>query len=297
MNKLLLTSVAAGAVLLAANAAQAADPIPVMTSPVVIAPQPAPPARTWTGGYIGGHAGLARGAIADNLACWDENVGDATAYFFVEEPFDDFDADGDCSWNAIAGTLDPDQNGFDVKYFVDGPPPTLAGYLAGAQIGFNYQFGNGPNGFVIGAEVAHSFANIQADFQSYVDGQFGAAWNSRFEISQLTTATIRAGYAFGRVLAYGEVGLAIARASWTNTLGFSDTEMAHGLVYGGGVEVAFARNLSMFFEYNRVKLNHEFLGQTDVFIPGPDEVIGLPTLVGVTSTTNIFKVGFNIYLH
>ncbi|MCW5716312.1 MAG: outer membrane beta-barrel protein [Bauldia sp.] len=289
MKKLFLTSVAMGALVAAGGVAHAADPMPIVVAPTVVAPAPVPaPVRIWTGGYIGGHAGLARGRLADGLTCDDDDLGPVTAYFFVEEPGDDFDADGDCDWNLFAGTLDPDQNAFDVKYFLqEGENANTRGYLAGAQIGFNFQFGNGPNGFVVGAEVAHSFANIQADFQSYAEFEGLTEWNSRFEISRLTTATVRAGFAFGRALAYGEVGLAIGQASWTNTLGFTDTEMAHGLVYGGGLEVAIGNNVSVFGEYNRVRLNHSFLGTT---------FLVLPTQVGVQSTTNIFKVGFNIHL-
>ncbi|MGD9740681.1 MAG: outer membrane protein [Bauldia sp.] len=255
------------------------------------------PEKLWAGGYIGGHAGLARGRIADGLSCFDDGPGDLqTAYFFIEGPLEDFDDEAPCFWNELAGTLDPDNEGFDVKYTVqseDGPPGTR-GYLAGAQIGFNLQLGEGPNGFVIGAEVSHSFANIQTEFQGYAEifeGPFDfIEWNDRFEISRLTTATVRAGFAFGRVLAYGEVGLAVAQASWDGGGGFNDTEMAHGLVYGGGLEVMAGSNVSLFFEYNRVKLNHDFHGLVDLGI------IALPGQVGVQSHTNIFKVGFNIHL-
>lgn len=295
VKKLFLTSVAMGAVLAAAGAAQAADPVPVVTSPVVVtpAPMPVPDHHTWTGGYIGGHAGFARGAIFDGLTCEDDN-GPATAYFFIEFPNEDLDEDGDCDWNALVGTLDPDQDAFEPKFVIqDETVPGLAGYLAGAQIGFNYQFGDGPNGFVVGAEVAHSFANIGVEFQSYSD-EFDIEWNDEFEISRLTTATLRAGFAFGRALVYGEVGIALAQASWTDSQGFHDTDMAKGIVWGAGIEVGFGDRLSIFFEYNRVKLEHQFLGQVEVS-PGIGlPVQNFPALVGVDSTTNIFKVGFNI---
>lgn len=294
MKKLLWTSVAASAVLIGASAAQAADPMPVV-APAVVAPTP-PPTFSWTGGYIGGHAGLARGALRDGLTCDGEELGTLPVYFLVGYPGDLVDREF-CFDNVNGGTLDPTYDQFDGEppyhyYLVEGGPE-LSGYLAGVQIGFNYQFGDGPNGFVIGAEVAHSFADVQANFTSYdvFDGEMG--WTSRFELSQLTTATLRVGYAFGRALAYGEVGLAIARASWTNVPGINDTEMAHGIVYGGGLEFAFGNNLSVFAEYNRVRLNHEFEGVTTVSPFGTP--IDFPTLIGVESTSNIFKVGFNIH--
>ncbi|MGE0457595.1 MAG: outer membrane protein [Bauldia sp.] len=309
MKSFLLTSAAIGAIasVAAVGVARAADPITVIPPPVVVAPAPIPePEKIWAGGYIGGHAALARGHLRDALACEDDEIGPATAFFFIEGPLEDFDVDGDCDWNELAGTLNPDQDADDVGYFLqEDVPPGTRGYLAGVQIGFNFQLGN-PNGFVIGAEVSHSYANIQMEYQAIapfvVDtGEIVvedfAEWNGRFEISRLTTATLRVGFAFGRVLAYGEVGLAIAQASGTSTLGFADTEMAHGLVYGGGLEVMAGNDVSLFFEYNRVRLTHGFLGTSTLTLEGvPLPPLVLPTQAGVHSGTNIFKVGFNIHL-
>jgi opacity protein-like surface antigen len=293
-----------------ATTANAADPIPTPVVAPVAMVEEAPPAFSWTGGYIGGHAGLGRGALDNGTSCWKQsrvitvNTESGTdseeyreyypAYFIVEEPGDDIDWDGNCRWPVAWGALgDPDidwgEDGF-VKHAVGVPTP-ISGYLIGAQIGFNLQLGQGRVGFVIGAEVSASMTSLSSQLNGVIEicHCFEIAWNSEFRINYLATATLRAGLALGKVLIYGEGGLALANATWVNTLGFSDTVTDHGYVYGAGIEAAVANNVSLFFEWNRVVIpEHRFIGSIDAF------VIPLPTGIDVSSTTDIFKVGFNI---
>jgi opacity protein-like surface antigen len=106
-------------------------------------------------------------------------------------------------------------------------------------------------------------------------------------LNTLTTATLQVGYGTARFLVYGEVGLAIGTASYTNNFGFAERDTAHGLVYGGGVEVRVADNISIFGEYNRVRLN-------EVQMLGTNAVV-FPMLMDVDVRANVFKVGFNIH--
>ncbi len=270
-----------GAAVFPALAADPPTPPPPVTAAAYVA---APVIQTWTGGYIGGHAALARGSFRDGFACPGDEGGAYTAYA-LQGWFGDAINYADCDENNDWDTLDPKQGW---GYIRDGETTDLRGYLAGAQIGFNYQFGNRPNGFVIGAEVSHSVSSISGGFAATLDGRF--SWDSRLEITRLTTATLRAGYALGPILLYGEFGLALGESNWTNTLHFSDTDTAVGRVWGVGIEARVAHGVSLFAEFNRVRLAHDFLGSV-LFDGYP-----LPVAIAVNSTTNVFKVGFNFHI-
>ncbi len=282
----------------------AADVLPAPPPPEVAPAVYQEPVFTWTGGYVGGHAGIGRGNLDNGTECY-KHGQDWPIYFVVEEPFgDDLDwnYEGDpppCWWNLFWGSLgEPGgENPFGV-----GEPSPIEGYLIGTQIGFNRQLGQGRVGLVIGGEVAFSMTSLASQLNGCLGcynlveivttnsiGGHGFAWNSEFRINYLATATLRAGLAFGKVLLYGEGGLALANATWVNTLGFSDTVTDHGYVFGAGLEAMISTNVSLFVEWNRVVIpEHRFLGTIDPF------VIPLPTGIDVTSTTDIIKVGFNI---
>jgi outer membrane immunogenic protein len=277
-------------------------PPPQVAPEVIVAPDP--PVFTWTGGYVGGHAGIGRGHIDNGLECWkSEERGVVPFYFMIEGPgegldFDKFDGTdeepGRCSYNEIWGALgDPEAD--DAHRHVVGVPSPIEGYLIGTQIGFNRQFGQGRVGFVIGGEVAFSMTSLASQLNGCLGGVglveeqlhcYGFEWDSEFRINYLATATLRAGLAFGRFMLYGEGGLALANATWTNTLGFTDTVTDKGYVFGAGLEAMISTNVSLFAEWNRVVIpEHRFIGTTWVIFP---------TGIDVTSTTDIFKVGFNI---
>ena len=91
------------------------------------------------------------------------------------------------------------------------------------------------------------------------------------------------------MLLYGEAGLALVNATWVNTLGFSDTVTDHGIVFGAGIEFMVGNNISLFAEWNRVNVaEHRFLGLIQAF------GMNLPTGIDVSSSTDIWKLGFNI---
>jgi outer membrane immunogenic protein len=275
-------------------------PAPPQVAPEVIV-QPAPPVFTWTGGYVGGHAGLGRGALDEGTTC-EYQDDDIPIYFIVEWPGDDLDWDQDnfqCTWAlggfGVGAFGDPDLNA-DPPVPGVGTPSGIEGYLIGTQIGFNRQFGQGRVGFVIGGEVAFSMTSLAATLNAEHWLVGWPQWNSDFRINYLATATLRAGLAFGKVLLYGEGGLALANATWVNTLGFSDTVTDHGYVFGAGLEAMVSTNVSVFFEWNRVVIpEHRFIGQINLPIPIIGPLLGpLPTGIDVASRTDVFKIGFNI---
>lgn len=303
-----MMSVALGATAL--SPAFAADIVPFIPAPIVVTPPPPP---TWTGGYVGGHVGILRGYGLDGTFCEarglvpqdaqervEVQAGDQVPVFFLlEGPFEDIDGEGSpCDWYAAAGTLSGDGV---LDGFGDGFAPfytettdfltDLNGHLAGVQIGFRKQLGNGANGIVIGAEVAHSILSVQDTIAGIIraDSEELAGvfeWHGIFELNSLTTATLNIGFGTPRFLIYGEVGLAIGTASYTNNFGFAETDTAHGLVFGGGAEFRIADHVSIFGEYNRVRLN-------EVQMLGVNATI-FPMLLDVDVRANVYKAGFNI---
>jgi opacity protein-like surface antigen len=307
--------------------------IPALAADVLPAPPPPevapvvyeePPAFTWTGGYVGGHAGIGRGHLDNGTSCLkrlgENGDTEIPIYFIVEWPGDDLDWDQEnfrCNWALEVGALGPtdltEEDKENFPWFNVGEPTPIAGYLIGTQIGFNRQFGEGRVGFVIGAEVAFSMTSLASQLTGCIGRCFSFPdalpvqtlvveeghniyWNSEFRINYLATATLRAGLAFGKALLYGEGGLALANATWTNTLGFSDTVTDHGYVFGAGFEAMISTNVSLFFEWNRVVIpEHRFIGQINLPIPIIGPLLGpLPTGIDVSSRTDIFKIGFNI---
>lgn len=290
MGKKLFTTVAASALLVygVGNSAAADIPMVVAAAPAAVAAPAPAPAFTWDGGYVGGHAGMVFHSTASEgiHGCFgndDDDDDDTLAFLMVpNSPIGciDWGMDFDNEFNAyqlhIGPNLDDDDDAF-----------SLNGYLAGAQIGFRRQFGP----VVIGAEVAHSVANIGTDiiFHDAI-GPAAPGYIGEFEINNLTTATATAGLGLGRVLIYGEAGLALGQGEYSNGLGFSETDMGMGFVFGGGVEVAIGHSVSLFVEYNRVMLNHAMQGT--MFEIGTGSPYG--AVAGFSSVLNIVKGGFNI---
>jgi opacity protein-like surface antigen len=99
-----------------------------------------------------------------------------------------------------------------------------SGFMGGAQIGYNWQFSQ----FVVGVEGDISATDL--------DG-----------INWLATVRGRLGYAWDRVMPYATAGLAIAEIDTPFLSSSSETET--GWTAGGGIEVAVSDNVSVRGEY------------------------------------------------
>jgi outer membrane immunogenic protein len=197
---------------LTAAPAMAAD----MRAPVK-APPPAivAPAFNWSGFYIGAHVG---GAWSDK----DWPLTSSNGVFLVFPGFPHFGS-------------------HDVK-----------GFIAGGQVGFNWQ-ASGSN-WVLGVEAQASWSN--ADGEHTVD-----VFRFRTEVEWLGTVTGRLGYAFDRVLVYAKGGFAFAHdkhelAVFTDPTLFTDKTRT-GWTVGGGVELALWQNWSAKLEYNYMDLGRK----------------------------------------
>jgi outer membrane immunogenic protein len=119
------------------------------------------------------------------------------------------------------------------------------GFLAGGQVGFNYQINN----IVLGIEGDLSWADISGGTTSPRFG--GETFDSR--IDWMGTVTGRVGFAIDNWLIYGKGGFAWANDNLSYTFpGFagSSESTRTGWTLGAGVEYGFWNNWSAKLEYN-----------------------------------------------
>jgi outer membrane immunogenic protein len=261
MKKILLSSVA---LLGLSIAAQAAD-LPRRT--MAPAPFVAVPVFTWTGFYFGVNAGYG----------WSERDHDDTIVF----PAGTFGPVGTAA--GAAGTIT----------FADGNGDA-DGWLGGAQVGFNWQFGAG-SGLVVGVEADIQAIDLEHDrgtftgfgFTGPVPVGFTPVRNDVSTLDWFGTVRARVGFAIDRVLIYGTGGFAFGGGDHHSgcastfsgnilcTNGNDDTRW--GYAVGGGVEFALPM-MGGLFGSSAVTLKIEGL-----YVNLDDEDNGNTNLVGFTS--------------
>jgi outer membrane immunogenic protein len=133
----------------------------------------------------------------------------------------------------------------------------MSGWLAGGQVGFNYQFPG--SGFVIGIEADYQWAGIEGDATVFPAFTVASA-----ELDRFGTVRGRVGFAWDRFMIYGTGGWAFG-AHTEVTLGFpffvTGSATLSGWTAGGGIEWAFAPNWSAKLEYLHLELdNKNFFG-------------------------------------
>jgi outer membrane immunogenic protein len=161
---------------------------------------------------------------------------------------------------------------------------TASGWLAGGQVGFNYQFGM----FVVGAEAQGSWTRLEG---SNVNS-FAPFITDHSKTDGLATFAGRVGAAFGPALVFVKGGGAWAHDTfWTSTavipVAQSLTDDRWGWMIGGGVEYAFWHNWSVKVEYDHLDFGtrRETLAAV---APGV-----LPFEYDVKQTIDLVKVGVN----
>ena len=198
----------------------------IAAQPYTKAPPPPPPLYDWSGFYIGVNGG---GGSAHN--CWDltNNAG-----FVFSPPV----AEG-CH-NATGGT-------------------------AGGQIGYRWQASN----WVFGLEAQGDWANLKGSNQSS-PAAFGAGLTNQTKSDAIGLFTGQVGYAWNNVLWYGKGGVAVVGDKYeglitgTGTVLDRATQTRWGGVVGTGVEVGFAPNWSVAFEYDHLFMGRNTLNFTSV---------------------------------
>jgi outer membrane immunogenic protein len=264
-----LLAAAAAAILsglLSSGPASAADIAPQITK----APPAIAPAWSWTGFYIGGNIGYGFTTDRTVTTVGQTAINNATV------------ADGARPTNF---SLEND------------------GFLAGGQIGYNWQFGS----YVLGVEADIQYTDFRDSVNVVTTGvAFPGTRNNLFsqELEFLGTVRGRLGWTWDRTLIYATGGFAYGEVnSATNFFGplpanvlqfaGSTRNIETGFTVGGGIEHAFAPNWSVKAEY----LYYD-LGDTTVatnVIPGSGGV-GTGYNVTFRNDGHIARVGLNYKL-
>jgi outer membrane immunogenic protein len=258
MNKFMVGSTALIA-LAAAGSAGAAD-LPVKAPPMVAAP-----VFSWTGCYIGVHAGYGWGQNRNSF-------GDAIASGLTEVE----------GFPAEFGPFNHNTNGG----------------VVGGQVGCNQQFANN---WVVGIEGELWWSGMKGSFTAPEDGADPGTF-SRFESRNRWDGdlALRLGYAWGRSLLYGKAGVAVGSFRYTEwhddfpsthacpnfgTCSVDITNTRAGLLLGAGWEYAWTNNWTFKVEYDYINY-----GSTNIAYPSLGA--GLPPFP-VKDTKQIVKAGVN----
>jgi outer membrane immunogenic protein len=263
MNKFLLGSTALVALVAfaAVGSAGAAD-LPVYKAP----PMVAAPVFSWTGCYIGAHAGYGWGRNRNDF-------GTAIASGATENE----------GFPAEFGPFDHNTNGG----------------VVGGQVGCNYQWANN---WVVGVEGELWWSGMKGGFTAPEDGADPGTF-SRFESRNLWDGDValRLGYAWGRSLLYGKAGVAVGSFRYTEmhddfptthscptqsgVCSVTITDTRAGLLLGVGWEYAWTNNWTFKVEYDYINF-----GSTNIAYPSL--AAGIQNF-SVRDTKQIVKVGVN----
>src|SRR6202051_4240119 len=138
------------------------------------------------------------------------------------------------------------------------------GGLVGGQIGYRWQMTN----WVFGLEAQGDWANLKGS-NSSPPGTFGGLpFSNQTKIDAIGLFTGQVGYAWNNVLWYVKGGAAVADNKYSSFFTASGvvfnqtTETRWGGTVGTGIEIGFAPNWSVGFEYD-----HLFMGNPNVTFP------------------------------
>ena len=262
VHRLLMAGVSLAAVSLAAPALGADLPRVQHRAPAMVAPM-----FSWTGFYIGVHAGYGFGSDgnAHTTGLAPINIANVAA-------------------GARPGFVELDRDGF----------------VVGGQIGYNWQ--TGP--WVLGVEADISYTDFSDSVR--VIGTTGLVNTFNQELEYLGTVRGRVGYSWGWTMAYFTGGLAYGGVrhdvhffNGVGALAFSGTgsngrDIETGYTVGGGIEHAFSQAWSLKLEY----LYYD-LGETNVTVaavPGNPPAAGPGYNTRFENDGHIVRAGLNYKL-
>jgi outer membrane immunogenic protein len=134
--------------------------------------------------------------------------------------------------------------GFGSSSWSTGPSPSPKGFVAGGQLGYNYQY----SAFVFGLEADFDYSAVKGDVACG-----GLLVTCSTKNNYLATGRGRIGYAFDRFLPYFTGGVAFGKLTAGSNLG-EGTSTKTGYAIGGGLEYAFSGAWSVRAEYLYVDL-------------------------------------------
>lgn len=142
-----------------------------------------------------------------------------------------------------------------------------SGIIGGAHAGYNFQ----AQRLVGGIEVDFLTSRIRS----------GRSVAMSFNQTFLSSARVKAGYVFGDLLAYGTLGWAYSTSSYRDISG-SANKTIKGTAFGGGLEYAVTRNLSVRGEYI-----HYTFGRQSYVTP--------LNVTPISASTNLLRAGASVH--
>ena len=130
------------------------------------------------------------------------------------------------------------------------------GGTVGGQIGYRWQSTN----WVFGLEAQGNWADFSGSNTAFVGGNpLGGGSTDRTKIDAFGLFTGQIGYAWNNVLAYVKGGAAVVDYKYSNLLApfptITATETRWGGTVGAGLEIGFAPNWTVGFEYDHIFLD------------------------------------------
>ena len=181
----------------------------------------------------------------------------------------------------------------------------------GIQGGYNWQL---PNNIVLGVEGDFRGGGLSTTTTTPATSTTGIAPNSTFKASSDWNASVRGrvGYAWNQWLFYGTGGVAFAdstlKANFANRIApdgtvvpgssASRSSTLMGPTYGGGVEYAFAPNLSVGAEYRYTDYGHASGNLGNVGTTGAAGAVATAPAtgsVGLRDNTLLMKVNYHFF--
>jgi outer membrane immunogenic protein len=166
-----------------------------------------------------------------------------------------------------------------------------SGYIAGGQIGCDYQFASN---WVLGIEGAASGGNIGGSRPAAQPGAIaGDSATFQQTTDLLTSVTGRVGYGFDHWLLYGKGGAAWASDKYSLTGAFlavpydlEGLESRFGWTAGVGIEWAVWDNWSL-------KLEYDYYGFGSSSVTFNDAINAVTGPASISQTTQVVKLGVN----
>jgi len=169
---------------------------------------------------------------------------------------------------------------------------TATGGLVGGQIGYRWQSAN----WVFGLEAQGDWANLTGSNVSLLTAPF-TVFNNNSKVDAIGLFTGQVGYAWNNVLWYVKGGAAVTHDKYYGQLlgiTFDNaSETRWGGAVGTGVEVGFAPNWSVAFEYD-----HLFMGtHSDTFTAAPAAapLVGLSRIDSIRQDVDLVTARVNYH--
>jgi outer membrane immunogenic protein len=164
---------------------------------------------------------------------------------------------------------------------------TASSWLAGGQVGFNYQVSR----WVFGVEAQISATSLEGS-NAQPTFPFGFVITNHTKTDSLETAAVRLGFTWDRLLVYAKGGGAWAQDQfWTSIpglpVGQTRSETRGGGMVGVGIEYAFLQNWSVKLEYDHLDLGN----RRERLLPTIAPI--QPFEYDVRQTIDLVKVGIN----